>query len=216
MRTSLLLILLLGAGYCFAQQHSNLTIVYDISISKTKRSGGLEETYNGGTKAIFITGNKARVRMVSLMRTESIFFEYDTALRQAVVLKESGENKYRYNFTATQWNNFNKKYHGAVCSLENDSLQVAGYWCKKAVIRLSSGESIIAYYTKKIKPVSNFIEPSFSCIPGTVLQYEHTSKRGVLRFKASQVSKELVPRDIFVIPSAGVQLRKPADEKNNN
>lgn len=208
MRISWLVILLLTAGHCFAQQQSNITIVYDISVSKTKKSTGLEETYNGGTKAIFVTGNKARIRLVSLMRMESIFLNYDSTLRQAAVIKESGAKKYRFNLSATQWKDFNKKYDGLSCSFENDSLLVAGYWCKKAVISLTSGDEIVAYYTDSVKPINNFIEPSFYCIPGTVLQYEHTSKRGVVTFKASLVSREVIAKEIFVVPSAGVQVRK--------
>jgi len=208
MRTSLLLILSLIAGTCLAQQQSDLTIVYEISISNTKRSTGLEETYNGGTKAVFIAGNKARIRMVSLMRIESIFFDYDSILKQAAVIKESGAAKYRFNLSAIQWQRFNKKYDGISCSFEKDSLLVAGYWCKKAVIRLNSGDNITAFYTDSIQPLHNFIEPSFSCIPGTVLQYEHASKRGVVIFKASLVSREIISKEIFIIPSAGVQLRK--------
>jgi GLPGLI family protein len=216
MRTSLLLILLLIAENCMAQQYGNLSIVYDISISKTKRSSGLEETYNGGTKAVFITGNKARIRMVSLMRIESIFFNFDSTLQQAVVIKESGASKYRFNLNAPQWQSFNKKYDGVTCSFENDSLVVAGYRCKKAVINLSSGENIIAYYTDSIKPVNNFIEPSFNCVPGIVLQYEYRTNRGVVEFKASQVSREVIEKNIFVIPSAGVRLRTYSAEDSND
>lgn len=216
MRTSLLLILLLAAGCCFAQQHSHLTIVYDISISKTKKSTGLEETYNGGTKTVFIAQNKARIRMASLMRLESIFFTYDSTLRQAAVVKESGAKKYRFNLNADEWSHFNKKYAGSTCSFANDSLMIAGYNCKKAVIGLLSGEEIIAYYTDSIKPVNTFIEPAFSCIPGTVLQYEHTSNRGVVVFKASQVSRDVIAKDIFTIPASGVQLRRYTGDDSND
>ena len=216
MRISLLLIWLLIAGQGLAQQHSDLTIVYDISISKTKRSTGLEETYNGGTRTVFIAGNKARIRMVSLMRMESIFFEYDSTLKQAAVIKESGAKKYRFNLSAPQWEGFNKKYEDADCSFENDSMLIAGYWCKKAVIHLTSGDKIVAYYTSSIKPANGFTEPSFTCVPGMVLQYEHTSRRGMVVFKASQVSREVIAKEIFVIPSAGIQLRKYTAEDSSD
>lgn len=208
MRILLLLNLLLAAGTSFAQQAGNLTIVYDISINKTKKSSGLEETYNGGTKAVFIKGNKARIRQVSLMRMQSIFFEYDSTLKKATVIKESGAKKYRFNLTANEWNSFNKKYDSVTCSFENDSLQIAGYNCKKALIKLFTGEEIMVFYTDSIKPANNLIEPAFSCIPGIVLQYEYESKRGVITFKASQVSRDMIAKDIFTIPSAGYPLRK--------
>ncbi len=122
MKLKLPLLLLLFAGQCacceiVAQvKNQHLTIVYDITISKTKKSSGIEETYNGGTKAVFISDNKARIRMVSLMRMESIFFDYDSsALREARVIKESGAKKYQYKLTAAEWENYNSKYVGATC-----------------------------------------------------------------------------------------------------
>lgn len=209
MRISWLLILFSFTGHCFAQQHHDLTIVYDISINKTKKSSGLEETYNGGTKSVFISGHSARIRLVSLMRIQSTFLNYDTStLQQATVVKESGAKKYRFNLSADEWKQYNKKYESSTCRFENDSLLIAGFYCKKAVISLSSGEDIVAYYTDSILPINHFIEPSFQCIPGIVLQYEHTSKRGVIIFKASMVSRDIIEKNIFNIPSSGLQTRK--------
>lgn len=214
MRILWLLVLFFFAGGCFAQQPHHLTIVYDISINKTKKSSGLEETYNGGTKSVFITGRQARIRMVSLMRMQSIFLNYDTStLLQAAVVKESGAKKYRFNLSADQWKQYNKKYEGSNCRFENDSLLIGGFICKKAVVSLSSGEEIVAYYTDSLSPVNHLIEPAFQCIPGAVLQYEHTSKRGVISFKASQVSRDIIEKNIFMIPSSGVQMRRYSAEQ---
>jgi GLPGLI family protein len=190
-------------------QHASLTVVYDISVKKTKHSTGIEETYNGGTKAVFITPKKARVRLVSMMRMESFFFEYDTSkLKQAVVVKESGQKKYRYNLSASNWKDFNKKYEGITCDMKDDSIEIAGYKCRKAIINLSSGETIDVFYTDSIKAVSSIIEPAFSCIPGLVLQYEVNSNRGKVIFKAAQVTKDPIAKDVFIIPRTGVQAKK--------
>lgn len=194
----------------FAQINpGNLTIVYDISVKKTKRSTGIEETYNGGTRAVFITGKKARVRLVSLMRIESIFFDYDTsALKKATVVKESGAKKYLFKLNAEDWKDYNSKYFDAACDTLSDSIMIAGFNCKKAIIHLSSGEKINVYYTDQLKTSNSFIEPAFSCIPGTVLQYEHATNKGVITFTASQVSTGAIANDIFIIPSKGVAVRQ--------
>ena len=220
MHRKLPLLLLFFAGQClpakiFAQQNHNLTIVYDIAVNKTNKSSGIEETYNGGTKAVFISSKKARVRLVSMMRVQSIFFEYDSAtLKQAVLVKESGTSKYRSNLSASDWKDYNNKYEGAACEIKNDSLDIAGYKCRRAVINLSSGDSIEAYYTDSIKAINNFIEPAFSCIPGgTVLQYSVQAERGTVTFRASQVSRAIIEKDIFAIPRTGVQARKYAAAK---
>jgi GLPGLI family protein len=198
-------------------QHKNyLTIVYDITVNKTKKASGIEETYNGGTKAVFVTNKKARIRLVSLMRIQSIYFDYDTStLKQAVLIKESGQKKYRSNLSAEDWNNYNSKYDSVVCEMQNDSMEIVGYKCRKASINLVSGETIETYFTDSIQPINNFIEPAFRCIPGTVLQYQLHSNRGLITFKASQVSRETVAKDVFVIPKTGVQARKYVPNKKN-
>ncbi len=219
MTTKLLLLLLLLAGQCvpaktFAQHNPNLTIVYDIVVNKTKKSTGIEETYNGGTKAVFISNKKARVRLVSMMRVQSIFFEYDTSnLKQAVIIKESGTSKYRSNLSAADWKHYNSKYEGAVCEIKDDSTEIAGYKCRKAVINLPSGDSIEAYYTDSIKAIRGFIEPAFSCIPGLVLQYQVQANKGTITYKASQVNNGPIEKNTFVIPRTGVQARKYAASK---
>ncbi|MES2847550.1 MAG: hypothetical protein V4685_00720 [Bacteroidota bacterium] len=220
MKWKLPLLLLLFAGqsvFCkiVAQvKNHNLTIVYDITIRKTKRSTGIEETYNGGTKAVFISDSKARIRLVSLMRMESIFFDYDSStLKEVRVIKESGSKKYQYKLTAADWENYNSKYAGATCDTISDSIIIAGYTCKKAVLHLSSGEEIITYYTNSISIGNKFIDPAFTCIPGTVLQYEYVSNRGSVIFKASEVKKEPIAKDVFVIPTGGIAIRKYIPKK---
>lgn len=200
-----------------AQQNSHLTVVYDITVNKFKKQGGIEETYNGGTKSVFISHNKVRIRLSSLMRIESIFFVLSAGkLTQASIVKESGEKKYRYNLQAEEWKQYNKKYDAVTCTFQDDSAVIAGYQCKKAIIHLSSGEQIVAYYTISIPAVNDLIEPAFKCIPGTVLQYEYTSKKGTMVFKASQVSQARIADDVFTIPAAGVETRKYNTEENND
>jgi len=213
-----LMCLLLGVQFitakAFAQTVHNLTIVYDISIKKIKHSTGIEETYNGGTRSVFITGQRARIRLVSLMRIESIFFDYDTGiLKKATVIKESGTKKYLFKLNAEEWKDYNSKYLEATCDLLNDSITIAGYNCKKAVINLQSGEKIDVYYTGLLKLQNSFIEPAFSCIPGTVLQYQHSTKTGVITFTASQVSTDPIAKDIFIIPGKNVEVKQQLSQK---
>lgn len=215
-----LICLLLIVQFIFAKSfaqtaHSNLTIVYDISIKKIKHSTGIEETYNGGTKAVFINGQKARIRLVSLMRIESVFFDYDTStLKRATVIKESGAKKYLFKLDAEGWKDYNSKYLEATCDSLSDSTTIAGYNCKKAIVNLPSGEKIDVYYTDRLKAENSFIEPAFSCIPGTVLQYQHSTNRGVITFTASQVSTDAIAKDIFIIPSKGVEVRQHLSQKS--
>jgi GLPGLI family protein len=220
MNVKITLLLFLLAGQCMlgktvAQvKNRNLTIVYDITVNKTKKSSGIEETYNGGTRAVFISNKKIRVRLVSLMRIESIFFDYDTStLKQATIIKESGKKKYLVKLTPEAWDEYNSKYKDATCDIKDDSVNIAGYPCRRAIVNLSSGEQIETFFTDSIPKGNPFIDPAFSCIPGTVLQYEYTSKRGTITFKASQVKKGPIAKDVFVMATAGVEKRKLTGKK---
>ena len=205
----------------FAQPgNKTATIVYDISITKHRHAGGIEETYNGGTKAIFITGKKARIRLVTLMRIQSMFFDYtETGVKKVTILKESGKKKYTFNLTPAEWNSYNYKYDSTnvSCSFTNDSLNIAGYTCKKVVINLQKGRQVIAYYTDSIQTKTGFIEPLFRCVPGMVLQYEFFSKKGFIIFKAAKVSNSFISTSIFTVPSKGFAVKKyrPGNGKNN-
>lgn len=189
---------------------TNTAIVYDLLITKNKNSVGIEETYNGGTRVVFISKNKARIRLVSLMRMQSIFFDYDKGkLKKATIIKESGKNKYLMRLNPAEWKKYNKKYDSLTCDTSfTDSLVVAGYPCRKAVITLEDEKQVTVFYSDSLRLPNDFIEPLFRCIPGVVLQYEFTSKKGTVMFKAAQVTHQNFEPKIFTIPSKGVAVRK--------
>lgn len=192
-----------------AQQHQPLTIVYEITVKKNKNKAGIEETYNGGTKALFITGTKARIRLTTLMRIQSIFLEYDTAIKKATVIKESGKRKYLFHLTNDQWNQYNKKYDSVNCDTSfTDSANINGYPCRKAVIKTGDDDEITVFYTDSIKINNSLIEPAFRCIKGVVLQYETTTRKGIVQFTAKEISNTEIDKKIFIIPSKNVVVKK--------
>ncbi len=198
-------------GKTFAQAPGQLTLVYDITIKKNKSGGGIEETYNGGTRTVFISNKRARIRLVSLMRIQSVFFDFNEIQeRQIVLVKESGTKKYLYQISTKQWKEINSKYVGSSSKLLNDSLNLGGYKCRKAIISLASGRKITAYYTSSFTAgqQATLIEPLFNCIPGTVLQYEVASGTGSVIFKISEVNLQHIAPDVFVLPQKNIEIRK--------
>ena len=185
------------------------SIVYEITIKKTNSKGGIEETYNGGTRTVFISHNKARIRLASLMRTESIYFNFDGEQpSQVTMLKESGPQKYSCKLMPAQWQDLNVKYKDVVCLLTHDSLVIAGYLCRKALLTLNTGEQITAYYDSSSRGVSGFVEPLFKLVPGIVLQYEVESEQGNLLFKAAMISHQDIAPEVFAIPVKGIAVKK--------
>ena len=122
--------------------------MYDIQVKVNKKKTGIEETYDGGIKTIFIHNDMARVRMVSLMRIESLYFSSSINSNHPIsIVKESGKNKYKYNLTKEEWNSLNTKYEKDSCIFLNDSTVILNYLCRKAIIILKDGRRLTVYYT---------------------------------------------------------------------
>jgi hypothetical protein len=188
----------------------NLTITYTIH-TEGDNDEDIAETYNGGKKTIFVNGENVRVRLVSLMRTQSIFFNpaMKSGQKTAAVIKESGRDKHKFLLTKEQWTTYNGKYNGATCTPTGDSIQILDYMCKEAMITLVDGRTVKVYYTDTIiQPSLSLAEPVFSCVPGTVLQYEYIHRRGRIVYTAEDVSMQAIDKEVFDIPAKGYTLRQ--------
>lgn len=176
----------------------DLTISYSITIRSKRSNTGIAETYNGGVETFFTDSRQARLRLVSLMRVQSIFF---SGGKKITLIKESGKIKHKTTLTQDQWNTYNKKYEGATCKMTEDTAQVLHHLCKQAVITLKDGRKITAWYTTAIqKPLLARLEPAFSGIPGLVLKYEYTYRKKTISYTATAISQTPISPEVFVIP----------------
>jgi GLPGLI family protein len=185
---------------------SDLTVSWSISVTSGRGGDmGLAETYNGGVETLFATDGQARIRLVSLMRIQSILMS--AAADQAksfIVVKESGKDKYVTRLTEEEWKKYNKKYAGAVCKLTEDTSEVLHFSCKKAIVTLKNGRVITAWYTSAIRaPAFSSLEPAFSAVPGLVLKYEYTYKRKTIIYTATSISHAPIERTVFKAPAGG-------------
>lgn len=184
----------------------DLTVTYTIELSKSRnKSIGMGESYNGGTKTLFVSNGLVRLRLVSLMRMQSIFLlPAGNEQRTAAIVKESGKNKHKIYLSASEWKQYNAKYNGASCIFPEDTAIVAGYACKKAIITLTDGRTITAFYTRDIQRVElSTIEPVFTCIPGLVLKYTYEYNKGKITYIATAVSRKQIDQAILKVPAKG-------------
>lgn len=179
-----------------------LLISYELDIDSEKKNG-LAESYNGAIKTIFLSPDKARVRLVSLMRVQSIFYSGDTETGAGLItiVKESGKDSYKKKITQQQWAVMNNKYDGAEYIFQEDSIVVLDYMCKKVVVKLKDGKTITAYYTTEVNNrLFKKVEPAFAGVPGIVLKYEYENKRAKLTYTASNISNSPVDPGVYKIP----------------
>lgn len=192
-------------------EEEDLTVSYTIELTKArKKSIGIGEVYNGGTKTIFISNGITRLRLVSLMRMQSIFIlPAGNPQRTAAIVKESGKDKYKVYLTASEWKQYNAKYGQITCQFMNDTSIISGYHCNKAIITLADGRSITAFYTGDIQRAElAAAEPVFSCIPGLVLKYSYEYKKGKITYTATSVSRKPIDQDILRVPSRGYAIQQ--------
>jgi hypothetical protein len=188
----------------------DLTVSYSIEVKSKKRNTGIGETYNGGVKTVFAADRQLRLRLVSLMRMQSILIFPDSSLSPKIVLlKESGKDKYKCYLTPDDWKVYNQKYEGIVCKITGDTARVLNYVCKKAILTLKGGKYITVYYTPAIqKPALARVEPLFSSIPGLVLKYEYTYRKGTVTYTATMVSRSPIDPNVFAVPGEEFPVKK--------
>jgi GLPGLI family protein len=180
------------------------TVNYNVSVVNGKDQPGIAEAFDGATLTVAIKGPMIRSDLNSKVRLQSIFFNAQSGT--AVILKESGTEKYMINLSAPQWEQYNRKYTGVKFDFTNDSKTIAGYNCKKASGTLKDGSAVTVYYAVDLKPVYQGYEYVFKDLPGLPLEYEITTGTITVKYLASSFVTTPVSASRFDLPKSGYKL----------
>src|SRR3982750_3827222 len=74
---------------------SDGSVVYAVSIIQGKDQNGISEIFDGATLSVALKGTMARVDLKNNLRQQTVF--YNSRDGTAVILKESGAEKYMIN-----------------------------------------------------------------------------------------------------------------------
>ncbi len=181
-------------------------VSYEITLTENPNNN-IAETYNGGIKTVFIKNNYARIRLVSLMRTQSIFFNTQKPNGNAIatVVKESGKVKTKMLLSPSKWKLYQQKNSKNTCVLYNaDTLTILNLICKKAIITNADSSTLEVYYYPS-KPNKTWVaaEPLFKSIPGIVLKYSIVKNNKTLQYTATKINTNTIAQGLFVIPNIG-------------
>lgn len=199
------LLIICATSITHAQQHgvSDLTIAYAMKVTTGKKMVAAADGYDGSSKTVFVSGKRARIRLVSLMRMESIYFPGNAGTNSfATRVKESGKNPYKRLHTKEEWKKANHHYDSVSCVFFSDSVEILGYLCRKAVITVNEGEKITAYYTRDLPNLPENYDPAFNCLPGLVMQYEYSYKSAMVSCQAVSINRDPIDSKIFSIPAS--------------
>ena len=174
------------------------TITYTVSIEDNDNKPAT-------TKKLFIKGRKTRSEISNSSFYQATIFDNKTG--NAVVLKEVGANKYISSLTIDQWKEKNSNWEDVKVAIANETVTIAGYVCRKAILTTKSGNHFTAFYTADYTASASENPYQFKNITGLILEYESQTNEGkLISFKASSVNFNSVPASKFEAPATGYRI----------
>ena len=212
LKTAFIVILFLNAFALDAQKViSEGTLVYNISIQTGSNEPKMADMLDGATTAIYIKGSQSRSDLVSGLGSEITI--YDSKKGSGVILKDYSGQKLMITLTKEDWDKKNSKYEGITFETANESLEIAGYNCKKAIAKLKDGSSFVVYYTSELEVADKNYDSQFKNLPGLALQYEWQSGKMRFKYTLSKINFDAVPASKFDIPKSGYRVITYAETK---
>ena len=91
------------------------TILYNLSVVTISKEPEIADIFDGATLTVFLKTNQALSELKSVLLNQTII--YDGKNAGAVILKESGDQKFIINLTPDNWIHYNRKYDGGIIAL---------------------------------------------------------------------------------------------------
>ncbi len=186
-------------------------ISYSIKVEGAKKKA-LQQTYNGGLKTVFVKNNLVRIRLVSLMRMQSLYFNNEKWVKsnKANLVQESGKQKSILSLNTKEWKQYNSKNDSVRCTIyAEDTITILDKLCNKAILTFKDSTTLTVYYFPEAK--SNILaaaEPIFAKVPGLVLKYIYEVKNKSVTYTAVDMKFEKISNTVFLTPKTGFKKVK--------
>jgi hypothetical protein len=206
---------LLVLGKAGAQKSvSELTLVYDYSSRPVGDSSMARDSVQSATHTVYIKGNKSRSETTSSFFTSTTLFDRNTGF--GVILREVNGQKLLIRMNPDNWAERNRMYDGIVYRNTNETREIAGYKCIRAVGQTRFGATITVYYTLEIIPENRQYDPIFRNLEGLPLDYELTNGKVLIHYRIARINVNPVPVSKFDVPSSGYREMNYDDSKKMN
>jgi hypothetical protein len=193
---------------------SELTLVYDYSSRPVGDSSMARDSVQNATHTVYIKGNKSRSETTSSFFTSTTLFDRNTGF--GVILREVNGQKLLIRMNPDNWAERNRMYDGIVYRNTNETREIAGYKCIKAVGQTRFGATITVYYTLEIIPENRQYDPIFRNLEGLPLDYELTNGKVLIHYRIARINVNPVPVSKFDVPSSGYREMNYDDSKKMN
>ena len=193
---------------------SELTLVYDASITTGNAEPKMADAFDGATTTVSIKGNLSRSEMVSAIFSSTTI--HDSKSGTAIVLREVSGQKLLIRMTAENWIEKNRRYEGIKFTNTGETKNIAGYNCIKAIATLKDGSTFTVYYTPDLVPENKDYDYQFRNLEGLPLEYELTQGKLKIKYTVSKINMNPVPASKFDIPKSGYREMTYEESKKMN
>ncbi|MEO7312358.1 MAG: hypothetical protein ABIX01_18290 [Chitinophagaceae bacterium] len=206
MKKTIGLLLVFGLSFQLHAQRvmTEGTVSYNLSVISGSKEAGIGDVFDGATLNVFLKGNLVLSELKSVLLNQTII--YDGKNAGAVILKESGDQKFIINLTPDNWLNYNRKYDGINYTYTGETKNVAGFPCKKAVGKFKDGTEFTVFYATNLAPSVKGYDYQFKELPGMALEYEVQNGAMKVRYTAVKVTFNPVPAFKFEVPKTGYRI----------
>lgn len=200
---------------CFAQRIlSEARIHYSVTVIPDKGKENFSAGFQNAGKTVWLRANMARVDFVSPIRQQTII--YSSSSGKAIMLRESGTEKYQWNLDSLQWRQINRKWTLDSLIETGDETEISGQSCKKVLGILPEKDTVTIFYAPNLMPLARGYEPMFEKLKGLVVQYEWKTEGLRIIYTLETLQTAPVGASRFDIPKTGYKIMEASGKKPPN
>ena len=200
-KSFLLILLLVATQSSFAQKvFTEGTLQYKVAISGISDPQAQAMMQNMAMKIYIKNGKFATEMNMGMGTTKTIMVSEN----KYVTLMDMMGQKMKYTMDKKQFDDKKLSDDSYEVILTDDTKVIAGYTCKKAIIKTKDGKSFYAYFTTEISrgDKSNYNGP-YGKIDGVLMEYSIERKGNTMTMTCTNIDFTPVSDDVFLIPESG-------------
>lgn len=182
-------------------------LFYSVLAEAETGNKNISDAFANSSQTIWLRGNMARVDFSSPLRQQSTI--YNAITGGAVMLRESGTDKYRWDLDSSQWISINQKWDGASYKETGETREIAGYLGKKVIATLKDSSSVSIYITPQLVTLAKGYDLLFSPLDGLPIQYDLRIDGIKITFILQSVQTGPIGASRFDIPEGGYKIMEP-------
>ncbi|MRG46179.1 hypothetical protein GFS24_13740 [Chitinophaga sp. SYP-B3965] len=176
---------------------SDARITYKVELPPEQLQ--MEAMFAGSSMTQYIRGNQSRIDMN--FNVVNYIYLINTQSETVVTLMDNHGDKYLIRTDKKGYEQDVKKYQGTQFTDQNETREIAGYKCRKAIGKNEDGTTFDVFYTMDILPENRFYNRRFMNLKGIPLEFEIIIKAGSkMRAVATKVDLSPVPASTFDEP----------------